>query len=288
MAANASCRKPSVHGGAAIVILCAALLYVGQARAQNAPPAAQGSGKPGRASQAAGKAPTPMMEQHALELLKSMSATLSATRAFTYRSRSTVEVPAKTGQFVTLFAQSDVALQRPNKLSVRVTGEAPNFDFYYDGKTFAAYSANNHVYSIDSAPENIDGMLKVIEQKTGIHFPSADVMFSDPYAMLTNNLVSAFVVGPATVDGQACEHLAFISRGVNWEIWIDSGERALPRRLAVTYTDAQNLPRFLVEFSDWNLQPNLAEADFGFKPPADAKQVPFSSRTAPLPQKTIQ
>jgi len=288
VAANAGCEKPSVQvraSIAAIVILCAALFYVGPARAQNAPSAAEASGKPGHASQTTGKVPAPMTEQHALDLLKRMSTTLSGARAFTYRSRSTVEIPAKTGQFVTLFAQSEVALERPNKLSVRVTGEVPNFDFYYDGKTFEAYSQNNHVYSMDSAPDNIDGMLKVIEEKTGIHFPSADVMFSDPYAMLSKKLVSAFVVGPATVDGQACEHLAFISRGVNWEIWVDSGERALPRRLAVTYTDVQNLPRFLVEFSDWNLQPSLSDADFAFKPPVDAKQVPFSSRTSPLPQK---
>jgi hypothetical protein len=43
---------------------------------------------------------------------------------------------------------------------------------------------------------------------------------------------------------------------VNWEIWIESGERALPRRLAITYTGETNFPRSLVEFSHWNLREN--------------------------------
>jgi hypothetical protein len=57
-----------------------------------------------------------------------MSATLGAAGALTFRTSSTVEVPAKTGQFITLFATSEIALKRPNKLRARVTGEVPNFD----------------------------------------------------------------------------------------------------------------------------------------------------------------
>jgi hypothetical protein len=89
-----------------------------------------------------------------------MSATLGAAKALTYRSRSTVEVPANTGQFVTLFATSDVALQRPDKLRVRVTGEVPNFDFYYNGLNIAAFAPKNQVYSVASVPDTIDAMLK--------------------------------------------------------------------------------------------------------------------------------
>jgi hypothetical protein len=108
-------------------------------------------------------------------------------------------------------------------------------------------------------------------------------MYSDPYAMLTKNLTSAFVVGPATVDGKPCEHLAFMAPGVNWEIWIDSGATALPRRLVVTYTDVANFPRFLVQFSDWNLHPKLPASEFAFTPPPNSKQIEFLS---PIPAPT--
>src|SRR5262249_33552458 len=45
--------------------------------------------------------------------LKRMSDGLRSAKAFTYRSRRSVEVPAKTGQFVMLFGAADVALERP-------------------------------------------------------------------------------------------------------------------------------------------------------------------------------
>jgi len=70
------------------------------------------------------------------------------------------------------------------------------------------------------------------------------------------------MVGPSTVDGTACEHLAFRSPGVGWEIWIETASRALPRRLAVTFTDQPNSPRTVVEFSRWNLHPWLGQRDF--------------------------
>ena len=92
---------------------------------------------------------------------------------------------------------------------------------------------------------------------------------------MTKDLVSAGVVGSDTVQGAPCEHLAFRAPGVNWEIWIESGPRALPRRLVITYTDVLNFPRFLVEFSHWNLNPRLSNGDFEFKKPADAKEIAF-------------
>jgi hypothetical protein len=35
---------------------------------------------------------------------------------------------------------------------------------------------------------------------------------------------------------------------VNWEVWIESGQRAVPWLMAVTFTDRTNFPRVLVEF----------------------------------------
>ena len=265
-----------------IVLALPALGYTQQAQTPPSAPAKEAPQTPAPAAPPSRPdiAPVPIMEQRALDLLKRMSATLGAAKAFTYRSRSTVEVPAKTGQFITLFATSDVALERPNKLRVHVTGEVANFEFYYNGTNIAAFAPKNQVYSVASAPDTIDAMLKLVMDKSGIYFPSADVMYSDPYAVLTKDLTSAFVVGPATVDGVPCEHLAFMGPAVHWEIWVATGQSALPRRLEVTYTEVQNFPRFLVEFSNWNLKPKLAANRFTFKKPANATQIEFNPPVA--------
>jgi hypothetical protein len=123
--------------GLLLTVIVLALPALGATQDAPAPPSAPAQEAPQR------PAPVPIMEPRALDRLKRMSAALSAAKALTYRSRSTVEVPAPTGQFLTLFATSDVALQRPNKLRVHVTGEVPTFDFYYNGTTIAAFAPTN-------------------------------------------------------------------------------------------------------------------------------------------------
>ncbi len=167
---------------------------------------------------------------------------------------------------------------RPNKLRARLGGDAPSFDFYYDGAAVSAFAPGTRVYSTTKAPATIDAMLSGLQEETGIRFVSAPLLFSDPYAVLTRNLVSAVVVGPSTVDGAACDHLAFRSPGVNWEIWLEANARSLPRRLAVTFTDRPNFPRTLIDLSDWNLHPwFLWDSGFVFRKPEGVKEIPFVS-----------
>lgn len=217
------------------------------------------------------------VDPQALVPLRRMSDTLAAAKSFSFRSRSVIEVPATTGQFLTLFSHADVAVQRPDKIRARLRGEAPAFDFYFNGKTVSAFAPGTKAYSTLSAPATIDVMLPDLERETGIRFVTSPLFFSNPYRILTKGLTSAIVVGPATIRGDACQHLAFRSPGVNWEIWIESGPRALPRRLAVTFTDQPNFPRTLVEFADWNLNAWLKAGDFEFRKPADAKEIPFEA-----------
>jgi hypothetical protein len=166
---------------------------------------------------------------------------------------------------------------------VHVTGEVPNYDFYYDGANIVAYAPQNKVYSITKAPGTIDEMFRVLEAKTGIQFPAADMLYTDPYAELTKGLTSAFVVGKSRADGVPCEHLAFMNPGIHWQVWVDAGKIPLPQRLAVTYADVPNFPRRLVEFSDWNLQPKLSDSDFVFQIPPDARQIDFLAPTGLAP-----
>ena len=213
----------------------------------------------------------------ALAVLKRMSSTLSSAKSFTFDSKSILEVPAITGQLVTLFSTGEVALRRPDKLRARLGGDAPAFDFTYDGTTVSALAPQTKVFSTSSAPSSIDAMLTGLTHETGIRFPSSPLLYSDSYTILTRGLLSGVVVGRTKVNGVACDHLAFCSPGVNWEIWIDAGSEALPRRLAVTFTDKPLFPRTVVEFSRWNLHPWLWNSSFVFHKPAGTHEIPFAA-----------
>jgi len=220
----------------------------------------------------AAPAPAPVMEQRALDLLRRMSDRLAAAKAFTFRARSSIEVPATTGQLLDFFTTSDVAVGRPNRLHVSVTGDHPAFQFYYDGKTVTASDPGAHLYAVAEAPGTLDDMLEFVMNKGGLYFPFVDVLMGDPYAAMTKGITSAFVAGRTDIGGVMTEHLAFAGPGIEWQAWIEV-EKALPRLLAVTYTDLDREPHFQVAFSDWNLAAKPSPASFAFKAPAEAKRI---------------
>ena len=99
------------------------------------------------------------MEQGALDLLKKMSAKLASTPSFLVRTRSSSEAPGGTGQFLTFFTESVVAVKRPNKLNAEIRGDAPPFDFYFDGAKMTAYEPTHKLYATADAPKTIDELL---------------------------------------------------------------------------------------------------------------------------------
>lgn len=270
--------KTSAPGRA---LLAAAVLALGACAHKGPPPPEKAPEPPAAAAQEALPPPPPVVEQAALDRLKAMGDTLAAAKAFTYRARSIVETPARTGQFLTRFVESEVALERPNKLRANVKGDEAGFQFYYDGASVSALDPEKNLYATAAAPGTLDGMLPFIVEKAGIEFPAADLMVSNPYAEMTRDLTHAIVVGPARVNGIATEHFAFMGPASNWEVWIDAGQSALPRRVAVTYKTIPNFPRFQVEFLEWNLKPKLGAELFRFKKPAGAKPIEFGAAARP-------
>jgi hypothetical protein len=241
-----------------------------------AQPVAKGEQQPAAQSVNPTPPPAPVIEKYALDRLKQMSEKLASAKAFTYRSNSFMEVQAAaTGQFLTFFVDTEVALQRPNKLRVNVFGDVPGFQFYFDGAKVSAFDPQKNVHSVSGPLSTIDEMLDFVTTRGHINFPSADFMYSNPYAVMTKNLTHAIVVGPSMVNGVPCEHFAYMEPGLNWEIWIENGKRALPLRMAMTYKQVPNFPRFMIEYKDWNLNPKLKADLFVFKAPANSRQIEF-------------
>ena len=222
---------------------------------------------------AAGAAPK--MEAHALDLLKRAADKISATRAFTVQTDGSVEMAAPTGQTLTLFAKGKVAVQRPNKLAAVINGETRTMEIYYDGAQLTSFAPEHGLYAQTAAPASLDELMPFIFEKVGVVFPFEEFLYKDVYADMTKNMTSAFTVGPALVNGIACEHLAFAGPDVEWEIWLGPADRPLPRRLTATFVNLPRRPHFVVDYTNWQLLSGLSENRFVFKKPADAQRVEF-------------
>ena len=86
-----------------------------------------------------------------------------------------------------------------------------------------------------------------------------------------------------TIDGVPCRHLLFVqSPGIELELWVEDNDRAVPRRLIVTYNALPTKPRFIAEMFGWNFAVQPGDAEFAFKPPEGAKELDFGTAAGAL------
>jgi hypothetical protein len=258
--------KTNVRRSLSLVIAFAWSVLAGTAAAQVQP--------------AATSATPPTPAQYARDLLKKSADRLSAAKSFTFKVVSSAESPSPGGPMITYFSAAEVAVQRPNKLIAKRTGDGPTFDLYYDGRIFSAMDTKLGLYAQMDAPPTLDALIAAVMEKIGLPLAYADFLYSDVFAALTNGLTYADTVGKAVVNGVPCVHLVFAGPGIEWQIWLGPEDDPLPRRLAVTYLDDERRPRFLVTFSDWDLNARLSADRFELKPPSGAQLIEFRPHPA--------
>jgi len=204
-----------------------------------------------------------------------MSDYLGALHAFTFTAEHSTEVVLDSGQKLAFTASSQVSVRRPNKLRSERRGELADVSLYYDGKTLTIYGKKADVYAQAAAPPTLDETIDFARNRLDLEAPGADLLYSNPYKILKEDVVSGMSVGTAVLDGVACHHLAFRGGVTDWEIWIEEGSRPLPRKYLITTRDVASFPEFSVELSDWDTTPELADADFAFVPPPTSRRVEF-------------
>jgi hypothetical protein len=66
---------------------------------------------------------------------------------------------------------------------------------------------------------------------------------------------------------------------VDWQIWIEDGDKPLPRKLILTSKQVKGEPQFTVVIRNWDLTPKLTDQEFSFTPPKGAKKIEFLQLT---------
>jgi hypothetical protein len=136
------------------------------------------------------------------------------------------------------------------------------------------------VYATTDVPADLDAAIDHVFDTYGFSVPIADLVYSDPYAVLTENVESGFLVGRHSVDGTPCHHLAFSQEFIDWQIWIEDGPRPVPRKLVVTHKDEPGAPQYTARLSGWDFQPRLSDHIFQFDPPPGVDRIEFLSAPA--------
>lgn len=218
---------------------------------------------------------TPEVEPKSDQTLRKMSDYMAQLQQFKIQTENMLEIVLTSGQKIQYNNLLDVSIKRPNKLRADRLGEIYDQKFYYDGKTLTQYSKGPNYYATIEAPPTIDGALTFAMETLNIEAPGGDLIYSNSYNILMENVVSGFYVGMSIVDGVNCHHLAYRNNDVDWQIWIEDGDKPLPKKLVITTKWLTGAPQYTITVKSWDLSPKLKDDVFTFVPPKDAQKIEF-------------
>lgn len=207
------------------------------------------------------------------EILRSMSKFLAGTKAFSVSADISNEIVTLEGQKLQLNAYSTVLVERPSRFYVTRQGRFADAALFYDGKQLTIFGKTSNAYLQKDITGTIDDAIHAIESRTGLSMPGADLMLSDPYAVLTSGVTSSGYYGRAYVGGVECHHLAFRTPKVDWQVWVKAGDEPLPMKYVVTTKWLTGAPEYSVQLSNWNLKPAIAADRFAFVAPKGAQKL---------------
>ena len=149
-------------------------------------------------------------------------------------------------------------------------------DVYYDGKSLTIYAPRVHFYTTVAAPPTIHETLKAAYDKYGIELPMEDLFRWGTPEDKHTDLKSGIVVGYAKIDGKDADQYAFRQGDVDWQIWIQRGDKPVPLKAVISSNDDPAAPAFSAMLR-WNTAATFPDETFAFKAPADAKPITIAS-----------
>ena len=232
--------------------------------------------KPPTETKSAGKIPSsPVIQPAAKDLIDKMGTFLNMAKQFTFHAEVMFDDVLPSGQKLQFAAAEDVSVRKPDRIYVDYQSDLGSKKFWYDGKTVTLLSPAHDSYSTINAPSNIESTIDTLMKDYGFTVPLGDFLFSDPHRTLMKNVEAGIYVGPGDVNGVDCQHLAFVEKYIDWQIWIEDGKEPVPRKVIITYKTMPGSPQYIAVLTDWNFEKSLPDSLFSAVLPKDAKHIDF-------------
>lgn len=217
-------------------------------------------------------AAAPAVEPQAVAALQKMGNYLRSLKSFTVHGDTTLDVVTEDGQKLQFPGSVDYKVRTPNDLQLSWKTDRKERELYYDGKTLTVYGPKNKYYASVDAPPTLRALLTDARDRYGIELPLPDLFLWGTDEAPVSNLKAATFVGPARIDGSVTEQYAFRQDGVDWQLWLETGDKPLPRRLVITTTDDPAQPQYSTTLT-WNTNASFKDSAFTFVPPKDAARI---------------
>jgi len=217
-------------------------------------------------------APANAVDPASIQALKDMGVFLQRLKRFGVSTELTGERVLADGQKLQHTARADMDVERPNKIRALMNSARSERELVYDGKTVTLYTPAQKYYSTVEFTDTIGKLIERLEERYGVELPLADLFLWGTPAAPVDKIESAMNAGQDFVGDDLCNHYAFRQAKADWQIWITTGSRPLPRKVVITSRTDEARPQS-VSLIDWNLKPTFKDTVFKFTPPKGASRI---------------
>jgi hypothetical protein len=207
-----------------------------------------------------------------IQALKDMGAFLQTLKRFRVSTELTGERVLADGQKLQHTATADMDVERPNKLRVVMQSARSERELVYDGKTVTLYTPAQKYYSTVEFSGTLAELIDRLEEKFGVQIPLQDLFLWGTPAAPLDKIQSAMNAGQDFVGEDLCDHYAFRQDKVDWQIWITTGSKPLPRKIVITSRTDEARPQS-ISLIEWSVNPKFKDTVFKFMPPKGASKI---------------
>jgi hypothetical protein len=232
----------------------------------------------------------PQLDSQTAEVLRAAGEYLQGLQSFHCECTGTHKSTGreKGTEFV---AEYSITLQRPNRAAVLLKRGHSGAIIVSDGRRVHTLVPLMKKYTEQEAPQDL-GELYQTETATYLNQPGGTFILSllaaDPAKTLLEGVTAGTYLGEEEIEGVKCHRLRFFQNTMDWDVWIEMGDRPLIHKITQDMTKfvAQNAPagappneqvEITLALSGWKANVEVA---------AEAFQFPTPMHTPPLrPQK---
>ena len=209
----------------------------------------------------------------ALRILKAMSDYMAGQRNLSAKYDADIEVITPDLQKIQFAASGDVLVDRQAGLRATRTGGYADVELVFDGKAVTLHNRDGKTFATVDVPGTLDDLVQRLRTEHLVEVPGADLLLARSYDQLTEGVLDAKYVGLGVIDGVECEHLAFRNQDTDWQLWVEVGERPIPRKYVITSKSVAQAPQYTLRIKELrtDVKPDLNA--FVFKAPEGTKQV---------------
>jgi hypothetical protein len=221
------------------------------------------------AAQEAATAPNPVT------VIRQMCDYLKSLQQFSFRAEVTNDQVYYEGKKLQYGIDMETFVRRPDRLRVNAEGDLVNKEFFFNGKTITLYDKTDKVYASMEVLPSIEDALDKAQKDFGLRVALTDLASPLLWEHISKRFEHSLYVGMHKVRGVRCHHLAFDRDDVEFQVWVDAGDKPLPKKIIFTLKKLEGSPQWTAYFKDWSTFVMLEDGLFNFVVPPGARKIKF-------------